>query len=41
MLVESGRLFFIHFWANEDALRLVQGLRAALDKTKQTKGQGK
>ncbi len=41
MLVESPRLFFMHFWANEDALKLAQGLRAALDKTNITKGQGK
>lgn len=41
MLVESPRLFFMHFWANEDALKLAQGLRAALDKTNTTKGPGK
>lgn len=33
MLVESPRLFFMHFWANDDALKLARGLRAALDKT--------
>ena len=32
MLDESPRLFFMHFWANDDALKLAQGLRAALDK---------
>ena len=33
MLDEQPRLFFLHFWANDDALRLAKGLRAALDKT--------
>jgi hypothetical protein len=32
MLDESPRLFFMHFWANADALKLARGLRAALDK---------
>jgi hypothetical protein len=26
-------MFFIHFWANDDALKLARGVRAALDKT--------
>jgi hypothetical protein len=38
MLDEQPRLFFLHFWANEDALKLARGLRAALDKTASTKG---
>lgn len=33
MLTESPRLFFMHFWANADALTLASGLRAALDRT--------
>ena len=33
MLDESPRLFFMHFWANDDAVSLAKGLRAALDKT--------
>jgi hypothetical protein len=33
MLTEQPRVFFVHFWANDDALRLAKGLRAALDKT--------
>lgn len=33
MLTESPRLFFMHFWANDEALKLARGLRAALDKT--------
>jgi hypothetical protein len=32
MLTESPRLFFMHFWANDDALKLARGLRAALDR---------
>jgi hypothetical protein len=33
MLTEEPRIFFLHFWANDDALKLARGLRAALDKT--------
>jgi biotin operon repressor len=33
MLMEQPRLFFMHFWANDDALKLARALRAALDKT--------
>jgi Domain of Unknown Function (DUF1259) len=32
MLDDQPRLFFMHFWANDDARKLAQGLRAALDK---------
>jgi len=32
MLDEQPRLFFMHFWANDDAIKLARGLRAALDK---------
>jgi Domain of Unknown Function (DUF1259) len=32
MLEEKPRLFFVHFWANDDALKLANGLHAALDK---------
>ena len=37
MLNEQPRLFFLHFWANDDAKKLANGLRAALDKTASTK----
>jgi hypothetical protein len=37
MLNEQPRLFFMHFWANDDALKLARGLRAALDKTASAK----
>jgi hypothetical protein len=33
MLTEQPRLIFVHFWANDDAVKLAKGLRAALDKT--------
>jgi hypothetical protein len=32
MLDEQPRVFFMHFWANDDARKLATGLRAALDK---------
>ncbi len=32
MLTDSPHLFFMHFWANDDAVKLARGLRAALDK---------
>jgi hypothetical protein len=32
MLTDSPHLFFMHFWANDDAKKLARGLRAALDK---------
>jgi hypothetical protein len=32
MLQEEPRMFFMHFWANDDSLKLARGLRAALDK---------
>jgi hypothetical protein len=31
MIDDSPHLFFMHFWANDDAQRLAQALRAALD----------
>jgi hypothetical protein len=34
MLDEQPRLFFLHFWANDDALKLARGLRAALNKAR-------
>ncbi|MDA1081557.1 MAG: DUF1259 domain-containing protein [Gemmatimonadetes bacterium] len=33
MLNDEPRLFFLHFWANADAVTLAKGLRAALDAT--------
>ncbi|MEO7962493.1 MAG: DUF1259 domain-containing protein [Gemmatimonadaceae bacterium] len=34
MLSETPRLFFMHFWANDDAMKLARTLRAALALTK-------
>jgi hypothetical protein len=31
MIDDSPHLFFMHFWAHDDAQKLAQGLRAALD----------
>jgi hypothetical protein len=33
MLDEQPRMFFIHFWANDDALKLARGVRTALETT--------
>lgn len=32
MLNDEPRLFFMHFWANDDAAKLARGLRTALDR---------
>src|SRR4051812_40587101 len=37
MLEEQPRLFFMHFWANDDAQKLAGGLKAALDKVSRGK----
>ena len=37
MLTDSPHLFFMHFWANDDALKLARGLRSALDRTNSSK----
>jgi hypothetical protein len=31
LIDEEPRLYFMHFWANDDAIKLAKGLRAALD----------
>jgi hypothetical protein len=33
MLTDEPHLFFMHFWANDDAVKLARGLRAALNQT--------
>jgi biotin operon repressor len=38
MLDEQPRMFFMHFWANDDAQKLARGLRAALDRMDVKKG---
>ena len=40
MLDERPRLFFLHFWANDEAAKLARGIRAALDQTASTVGSG-
>jgi hypothetical protein len=37
MLDEQPRLFFVHFWADDDALKLAKGLQAALEKVAVTR----
>ncbi|MBZ6077996.1 DUF1259 domain-containing protein [Microvirga puerhi] len=37
MLKDEPRLFFMHFWANDDTEKLAKGLRAALDQVKSAK----
>src|ERR1700675_4472421 len=37
MLTEQPRLFFMHFWAHDDAGKLATGLKAALSKVKRAK----
>ena len=39
LLGESPTLYFMHFWANDDAMKLARGLRAALDQTNSRRGQ--
>ena len=36
-LADTPRLIYMHFWANDDAVKLAQGLRAALDLTNSAK----
>ena len=31
MLNDEPRLFFVHFWANDDAVKLARALRVGLD----------
>ena len=38
MLDDQPRLFFMHFWANDDAGKLAQGLKAALSHIAIAKG---
>ena len=38
-LNDVPRLFYMHFWANDDAVKLAKTLRSAIDKTNSKKGQ--
>jgi hypothetical protein len=37
LLDETPRLFFMHFWANDEPGKLARGLKAALDLTNSRK----
>ena len=41
MLFDQPHMIFMHFWANDDAVKLAQGLRAALNETNSQKPLGK
>jgi len=41
MLDEQPRLFFMHFWANDDAIKLAKGVRAALAKMANVESMGR
>lgn len=41
MLSDQPHLYFMHFWADDDAVALAQGLRTALDATNAQKQQNK
>jgi hypothetical protein len=36
-LADVPRLFYMHFWANDDAVKLAKTLRRALDETNSAK----
>jgi hypothetical protein len=36
-LMDMPRLFYMHFWATDDAVKLARGLKAALDQTNSQK----
>jgi hypothetical protein len=38
MLTEDPRLIFMHFWANDDGVKLARALRSALDKMLNARG---
>ena len=38
MVGEQPRLYFMHFWAHDDALKLAAGLKAALSHVNLAKG---
>src|SRR2546421_4910197 len=39
-LPDTPRLFYMHFWANDDPVKLAQGLKAALELTNSKKAEG-
>jgi hypothetical protein len=38
MIEDSPHVFFMHFWANDDAVKLAQGVKAALDLANMKRG---
>jgi len=36
-LDDMPKLFYMHFWANDDAVKLAKGLRRAIDETNSAK----
>jgi hypothetical protein len=38
MFDDQPRTFFVHFWANQNAVKLAEGLRAALDRVNVARG---
>ena len=41
MLMDEPHLYFLHFWANDDAVKLAHGLKAALNATNSQKPQSR
>lgn len=41
LLMDEPRLFFMHFWANDDAVTLARALRLALDSTNSRRPEGR
>jgi hypothetical protein len=41
LLMDQPHVLFMHFWGDDDAIRLARGLRAALDATAMSPGRGK
>ncbi len=39
-LADNPRLFYMHFWANDDPVKLAQGLKAALELTNSKRAEG-
>jgi hypothetical protein len=40
-MTEQPHVLFMHFWGDDDAMKLAHGLRAALDATAMAKNGGK
>jgi Domain of Unknown Function (DUF1259) len=40
MLMDTPRLFYMHFWGTDDPAKLAQGLKAAIDQTNSKTAEG-